>query len=143
MVELVMVVVIMGILVTGARSLFLAREDVSGAIVREQLITSIRLAQQNALARTQASAVTHTVSLVGTNYRFVVDHPASQGTRTVEGEGSTVTWSCASVTGTLPHTLNFDTGGSTATTRYCITGAREYSVCVSGQGFAYEGVCDT
>lgn len=150
LVELVLVIVILGILAIGTSALFMTRGDLSASLVRDQLISSVRLAQQSALSKTQSSSVTHTLSLSGNQYRFNISHPAYTGVREIEGEGTTVTWSttaltgsCASVAGTLPHTLSFDAGGNTPTVRYCISGNREYSVCVSETGFAYEGVCET
>lgn len=149
LIELIMVLVMLGILSTGARALFLARSEMAGALVQDQLILSVRLAQQNALAKSRSAGVTHTMSSLGDDYRLNIFHSSFQDIREIEGQETTVTvstsaltGSCTAVTGTLPHTLLFDSQGRTTATRYCIGGSREYSVCVSGEGYAYEGACD-
>jgi MSHA pilin protein MshC len=150
LIELVTVLVLLSILSVGASALLSGRADFSGAVVKDQLIASIRLAQQSAMSKTQGNNVSHTIGLSGNNFFFDISHPDYTSNRQVDGEGSTVTWSttaltgsCSSVTGTLPHVLSFDTRGDATETRYCISGTREYSVCVSALGFAYEGVCDS
>ena len=150
LVELVMVLVLVGILSAGASSVMSGRSDYSGALIRDQLIASIRLAQQSAMAKTQGNNVTHTLATLSGNYLFDITHPSHTSSRQVDGEGTTVTWSttaltgaCSGVIGTLPHVLSFDSRGDATETRYCISGTREYSICVSALGFAYEGICDT
>ena len=150
LIELVSVLVLMGILASGASALLAGRSDFSSALVRDQLIATIRLAQQSALSKTQNSLVTHTTRKNGSSFAFDIAHPSSTRTREVEGEGASITWSTTSLTGTcssvsnaLPYTINFDSRGDTTEVRFCVSGTREYSICVSSLGYAYEGVCDT
>ena len=148
--ELILVLVLMGILSTGASALLTSRADFSPALVRDQLVASIRLAQQSALSKTQGSNVSHLLMYSGGDFIFDVSHTGYSRSVELNGEGTTVTWSessltgsCSGVIGVLPHTLAFDSGGDTTETRYCISGAKEYRVCVSSLGFAYEGDCES
>ncbi len=148
--ELILVLVLMGILSSGASALLASRADFSPALVRDQLIASLRLAQQSALSKTQGSNVSHLLMSSAGDFVFEVSHTGYTRSVSLNGEGTTVTWSssslsgsCGGVTGTLPHALAFDSSGNAAETRYCISGAKEYRVCVSSLGFAYEGDCET
>ncbi len=150
LIELISVLVLAGILAAGASALMAGRADFSSSLVKDQLIASIRLAQQSALSKTQGSNVSHTIRVNGGNLAFDISHPSSTSTRQVNAEGASVTWSstalsgsCSGVTNALPHTINFDSRGDTDEVRYCISGVREFSVCVSSLGYAYEGACDT
>lgn len=150
LVELIMVLVLVGILSTGASALLVGRGDFSSSLVKDQLIISIRLAQQSALSKTQGSNVTHSIARLSDDFVFDVSHSEHTSSLRLNGEGTTITWSnssltgsCGGVLGTLPHALNFDARGDTTETRYCIRGAKEYRVCVSALGFAFEGDCDT
>ncbi len=149
LIELTIVLVILGLLSIGARAVMANRADFSGSLVKDQLIASVRLAQLNALSKTISNGVSHTLSTAGNELVFNVTHASNVSSRRVNSEGTSVTWStgsltgsCAGVTGSLPHTLSFDSAGDTTQTRYCVTGVRTYAVCVSSLGFAYEGDCD-
>jgi MSHA pilin protein MshC len=145
-----MVLALMGILSAGATALLTSRDDFTPVLVKDQLIATLRLAQQSAMSKTQTTTIAHSVSASGDNFVFVVSGPGGTSTRQVESEGTAVTWSttalsgaCSTVTGVLPHSVAFDARGDAVATRYCINGGSEYSVCVSSLGFAYEGVCET
>lgn len=145
-----MVMVLIGILAVTARAAFVKQGDFAATLVKNQFISSLRLAQQAALAKSDGIPVTFTASLVGGDARFGVSHDAESSSRQVDAAGTTIHWSttslsgsCAGVTGSLPHMLTYSSEGDTAKTRFCIVGEQTYKVCVSGLGFAYEGDCES
>ena len=149
LVELFMTLVLASLLAVSARALFLDQSSVTPMLVEDQLISSTRLAQQAALARSDSAAAL-TISQQGTGYRFTLIDGAHTSVRDVPGDGTTLTWStgslagsCSPVTGTLPRTLSFDRNGDTTPIRFCISGRETRPVCVSALGFAYAGNCDT
>ncbi len=149
-IELAMVIVLLGVMSVSARALFVSQDSFSGAVVRNQLLSSARLTQQAALAKNDGTAVTFNLTQVGDNIEFRVSHGIDLSERQVELAGSTVTWStanlsgsCALVTGSLPHSMTFDADGETTKTLFCITGSKTHKVCVGALGFAYEGDCDS
>ena len=144
-----MVIVLMGVLAVSARAAFVGPDRFTGKIVQDQLIAALHLAQQAALAKNDGNQVTATISTTGNDLVLTVAHASHSSVRTIDASGLDVTWStaslsgsCALVTGTLPHTLVFDSRGDTTKTRLCITGGSPSSVCLSALGFAYAGDCD-
>jgi MSHA pilin protein MshC len=149
LVELIMVLVLIGILAVSARGAFLKQEDFSGRLVRDQLISSFRLAQQAALAKNDGNLVSVTLTRTGNDLRIDVAHASYVATRIVDAEGTTTNWStssltgsCSAVSGTLPHTILFDSRGDTTQTRLCVAGKQTNAVCISPLGFAHVGDCD-
>lgn len=150
LVELIMTVVLVGILSVSARSLFFDSAAAVPMLVKDQLVSTVRLSQQAALARADATAVTLTVRRVGDSFRFEMVDGTHIAVSEVPAGNTTLAWStsmlagsCAPVAGALPHTLTFDAEGDTTKTRFCISGASARRVCISSLGFAYEGDCDT
>ncbi len=150
LVELIMTVILIGILSVSARSLLLDRSSAVPMLVKDQLISSVRLSQQASLARADGTPVTLTVRQVGDSFRFEMVDGAHSSIRDVSADGASLAWSttslagsCAAVSGSLPHTLTFDAEGDTTQTRFCVVGDSTRRVCISGLGFAYEGDCDT
>lgn len=148
-IELIMVIVLIGILAVGARSVFSSRDAYSGFLGKDQLISAALLAQQHALGM---SAVTDPVTLrianTDGNWIFTVTKTAGglepfvamqeagssvmsiDGVTLGDGASRTFTWnSQASLTSGANHEIRF-------------SGETTWRVCLSASGYAYEaGVC--
>lgn len=147
--ELIMVIILMGILAVSARAAFTGPDRFTGKIVQDQVISSLRLAQQAALAKNDGNQVTATLSTSGNDLVLTVAHASYSSVRTIDASGASLTWSttslsgsCGPVTGSLPHTMVFDSRGETTRTRLCVSGSNPTSICLSALGFAYAGDCD-
>lgn len=150
LIELVMVILILGILSVGAMGLFATREDFASALVKDQLLANLRLAQQLVLARQAEGDLTLEIRPEGDSWqlRFLQNGAAAVAARTIDREGTDIYSSitefgapCASLT-PAPVTLTFDRRGDTSQNRrICVTGEITYEICVSAAGHAYEGAC--
>ncbi|XOV89034.1 MAG: prepilin-type N-terminal cleavage/methylation domain-containing protein [Pseudomonadota bacterium] len=150
LIEMTLVLVLLAILAVGARAFFVSGDRFAQVIAQDQLIAGAQLAQQAALARNDGNSVSLTVTRTGDNFVFAVSHASDSRIRRVAAGGTTITWSatsltgtCAGVTGSLPHSLAYDALGNTTKTRFCFNGNVSTAICVSGLGFAYEGDCET
>jgi MSHA pilin protein MshC len=167
LVEIVVTIVIIGIMSAFVISRFVDGDSFNAPVLRDQLISLIRSAQQNSLGRPDVSV---TLTPDGTGSTATITTSDDGGTMqsvTVDlGEISlsgdiNITDSCGSTSGSdtisnaAPMTINFGelgdlansgvTGSSGAVNtalRICINDNPVTSVCVSPSGFAYAGDCD-
>ena len=168
-VELVIVIFVLGIISATAVSRFSDENAFTGFIVRDQIISQARRAQQGSFGRSNMSMV-FTPNGLGTEATVeVLEASAALSSFTVSINSLTITGdtnvtdSCAStagssVTDSSPFTLTFGElgvlvassgvagaasfGTPTTAVRFCINEDINYSVCISPSGFAYPGDCD-
>lgn len=168
-VEVVIVIFVLGIISATAMSRFNDENAFIGFIVRDQIISQARRAQQGAFGRSDMSMV-FTPNGAGTEATVEVLEAStvlssitvSINSLTITGD-TDVTDSCTSagsnITDSSPFTLTFGELGdlvassgvagaasfgvaATTAVRFCINEDIDYSVCVSPSGFAYPGDCD-
>jgi len=170
-VELVVVIFVLALISVTAMSRFSDENAFTGLVVRDQIISQARRAQQGSFGRPSMSMV-FTPNVAGTEATVdVLQASASDavssvtvpiGSLTLTGD-TNVTDSCATTTGssitdTAPFTLTFGElgdlvassgvagavsfGAPTTAVRFCINEDIDYSVCISPAGFAYAGDCD-
>lgn len=166
-VELIIVLVVIGILAVVAFGRFAEPNSFNAAIVRDQIISLGRNAQQGALGR---AGVSLTMTPNGSGTSLTLDFSDGggsvnaavidlDGVDTFAGDVNT-TASCGStpgataITNASPLILNFDSLGDlaasgfgagtvvTSAVRICINDDAQSSVCVSPSGFLYAGDCD-
>lgn len=167
LVEIIIVLVIVAVLAVFAISRFLSASTFNAPVIRDQLVSIVRTAQQNSLGRPDVSvAITPssdgssvtitssdnggTVSSYQTNLR---DVSLSGDINTTASCGATP--GGQSITNANPMTINFgelgdlavsgvtgSTGAVTSALRVCVNNNPVNSVCVSPSGFAYPGDCD-
>lgn len=167
MVEIVVTIVIIGIMSAFAVSRFLDANTVNAPVLRDQLISMIRSAQQNSLGRPDVS-VSLTPDAAGNSATITTsdDGGSIQSVTVGLGEVSlsgdiNITDSCGTTSGSnaisnaAPLTINFgelgdlevsgvtgNTGAVNSALRICVNNNPGTSVCVSPSGFAYAGDCD-
>ena len=168
LVEMVIVIIIVSILSVVVISRLSNRNSFNGIIVRDQIISLARSAQQNSLGRANIE-LTITPNAAGSNVTIankqgaavITSTTLSMQSLTLEGDVNT-TSSCAgggsnTISSSAPMRIAFgelgDLGGSgvvgagyptavSSAVRVCINDEVSYSVCVSPTGFAYAGDCD-
>ncbi|MCI5107507.1 MAG: prepilin-type N-terminal cleavage/methylation domain-containing protein [Pseudomonadales bacterium] len=167
LVEIVATIAIIGIMSAFVVSRFIDGDSFNAPVLRDQLISLIRSAQQNSLGRPDVS-VTLTPDGAGSTATITTsDDGGNMQSVTVDlGEVSlsgdiNITDSCGSTAGSdtisnaAPMTINFgelgdltdsgvtgSTGAVNSALRICINNDPVASVCVSPSGFAYAGDCD-
>jgi MSHA pilin protein MshC len=169
-VELVIVILVLGVISATAMSRFSDENAFTGLIVRDQIISQARRAQQGAFGRSGMSMVltpnmARTEATVEVLEASAVLSSVTVSIYSLTFTGDTnVTSSCSStpgtsVTDTTPFTLTFGQLGdlvassgvagaasfglaATTAVRLCVNEDIDYSVCVSPSGFAYAGDCD-
>ncbi|MDX1695076.1 MAG: prepilin-type N-terminal cleavage/methylation domain-containing protein [Ketobacteraceae bacterium] len=160
LIELISVIIILGILTVSTVGVFSDKDEYGAPVVKNQLLSSLRLSQQLALSRqdlTTSTPVTLSVSQSGDNWVFTLwdSDPSGAGatpfkTTTIERNESTLaastsdfTSTCASLATTNAFNVTFDGNGDLLSgnrMRICVSGMNQ--ICVTGLGFAYEGaVC--
>ncbi len=166
-VELVIVILILSIISVVAISRVLSGNSFNSVIVRDQIISLARTAQQNSLGRADVS-MTITPNPAGDSVTIVTSYgggnieniTAPLDSVSLSGDIND-TDSCAAtpgadaITSANPMTLTFgelgdlgisgvtgSTGAVTSAVRICLNAVAIDSVCVSPSGFAYEGDCD-
>lgn len=167
MIESVMVIVFIGILAVFVMARFSSGDTFNSVIIRDQIVSLVRTAQQASLGRTSVS-MTITPSAGGDSVTITT----SDGGGTIDSvqlDLSNVTLSgdinktasCAvddgdfAIASATPMTLNFgelgdlgvsgvtgNTGAISSAVRICVNDSATDSVCVSPSGFAYAGNCD-
>lgn len=169
MVELVVTIVLVGIIAAFAMSRLLDGNSFNPAIVRDQIISMARVAQQAALGRPAVSLTITPNPSADTVTLAVADSGGNIG-----GRSATLSLDSASLSGDInktasceadsgdtaitsanPLVLNFGELGDladsgigagvapiTSAIRICINNSSADSVCVSPAGFAYGGNCD-
>lgn len=152
LIELITVIILLGILSAFAASRFPSSQSYSTAIITNQLIASLRLAQQTALSRSSVDSINHTqldVTGGSDDWRLVV----SSGSLTYDAQvgrddeeirfGSDLALSCSALA-PAPLTVTFDGDGNRVpfeNLRVCIDSATDIELCISSSGYAYEGSC--
>lgn len=145
LVELVMVVVLLGLLSYGGVSLFASRSEYSVFVAKDLLISQALLAQQVALGNsTTANPASLTISNTSGTWVFGIQKaggtnptPVSvesdgntlqiDGVTLASGGSRTFTWTSAAVL----------SDGNDHVVRF--VGDRAFTICLSSQGYAYEG----
>ena len=150
LIELVMVIIILGILSYGAVGLFATRDAFTPAIVKNQFISSARLAQQAALARQMNAPVRLVINQTASQVIFdVVQGTTVLNSRAVDRDGSRLNVAaapfvspCSSYTTSFPVSISFDGNGDTGTnTHACVAGQVSYNLCIAPTGYAHESTC--
>ena len=167
LVEMVLVLLILSVIGAVAMSRILGGNNFNGLIVRDQIISLARTAQQNALGRANVSmtitpnvgsdSVTIVTSYAGGNigsFTAPLDNVSLAGDIN-DTASCAVTSGVDAITNTAPLTLTFgeygdlgvsgvtgSTGAVTSAVRICLNDTASESICVSPSGFAYAGDCD-
>lgn len=167
LIELVVVILILSIISAVAISRILSGNALNAIVIRDQIISLARTAQQSALGRADVDlTITPSVSgdeiTITTSYGSGDIETATLSARTVSLSGDiNDTDSCETTSGAdsianaTPMTLNFgelgdlgisgitgSTGAVTSAVRICLNDTASESICVSPSGFAYAGDCD-
>lgn len=168
-IEMVVTIVLVGIISLVAISRLLEGNTFNPAIVRDQIVSMSRLAQQASLGRADVS-LTITPNMAGDAATLAItDSGGAIGGRSVtiplDGVNLTgdinKTASCevddgdSAITNANPMELNFGElgdleasgvgagqGAITSAVRICVNNIAVNSICVSPSGFAYGGNCD-
>jgi MSHA pilin protein MshC len=167
MIEMVIVIVLLGILGIIAASRLLSGNAFNPIIIRDQIVSLARAAQQNSLGRSGVN-MTLTPNAGGDELTIVTSDSGGTIQTTVLSLASALlsgdindTDSCAttpgagSISNAAPMTIAFgelgdlgdsgvtgSTGAISSALRVCINDTAAMSVCVSPSGFAYAGDCD-
>jgi len=166
-VELVLVILIIAIISMVAMSRILSGEDFNAVIVRDQIVSIARTAQQNSLGRADVSmtitpnvggdSVTIVTSYAGGNIESFTTplESVSLSGDINDTDSCSVTSGADAITSATPMTLIFgelgdlgvsgvtgSTGAVTSAVRICLNDTASESVCVSPSGFAHAGDCD-
>ena len=168
--EMIIAIVIVSIISAVALSRLLGGDTFNAFIIRDQVVSLTRIAQQASLGRAgvsmtitpAADSVTISVAEVGGTIESVViesrgvvlsgDINKLVGFQTPSCEADNGDNPIAALT---PMTINFDelgdlavsgvtgaTGAITSAVRICLNDINTDSVCISPAGFAYSGVCN-
>lgn len=161
LIELITVIILLGILSAFAVSRFSSSQSYSTAVIKNQLIASIRLAQQTAMSRTSvnsASSVGQTqLQITGDtdnwflnitsgpiNYNAQVERDNEQ---VRYGTNTSVSCSALTASTSTPLVLTFNGDGNrvpATALRICVdrpSSAADIELCISPSGYAYEGAC--
>ena len=167
LVEIIIAIVLVAIVSMVAMSRLVEGNGFNAIIVRDQIISLARTAQQNALGRANVSmtitpnvgsdSVTIVTSYAGGNigsFTAPLDNVSLAGDIN-DTASCAVTSGVDAITNTAPLTLTFgeygdlgvsgvtgSTGAVTSAVRICLNDTASESICVSPSGFAYAGDCD-
>lgn len=167
LVEMVTVIAILGVIAAVAMSRILSGNALNAIVVRDQIISLARTAQQNALGRADVelvitpSAGSEEITLSTSDGSGGIEsYTFSMNTVVLTGDindtdSCAVTSGADAITNAAPMTLTFgelgdlgvsgvdgSTGAVTSALRICLNDTVSESVCVSPSGFAYAGDCD-
>lgn len=169
-VELILVIVIISIISVMVMSRFIGGNAFNGIIVRDQIISLARSAQQNALGRadvkmtiTPNAGATEVTIATLSGVANIASVTVPMSSLSLSGDVND-TDSCATggggadaITLAAPMTIAFgeladlgssgvlggaSTGAVTSAVRVCLNNDVAFSVCFSPSGFAYTGDCD-
>lgn len=166
-VELVLVIIIISIIGMVTMSRIIGGDSFNAIIVRDQIISLARTAQQNSLGRANVS-MTITPNVGGDSVTIVTtdgggnieSFAVSLDSVSLSGDindtdSCSVTSGVDAITNATPMTLTFgelgdlgvsgvtgSTGAVTSALRICLNDTASESICVSPSGFAYAGDCD-
>ena len=168
LIELITVIVLLGILSAFAISRFPSSQSYSTTVIKNQLIASIRLAQQTALSRASVNRLTNSalqtqlqITRDSDNWSLnITSGPINHSAQAKHGNetlhyGTNTSSSCSAltaVTASAPLTLIFDGDGNrvastnpAAALRICIntpsSSTADVELCISPSGYVYEGIC--
>ena len=164
LIELITVIVLLGILSAFAISRFPSSQSYSTTVIKNQLIASIRLAQQTALSRASVDRSTNSSSLQtqlqitrdSDNWSLnITSGPISHNAQVKRSNetvyyGTNTSASCSALTAStsIPLTLIFDGDGNrvpATALRICIntpsSSTADVELCISPSGYVYEGIC--
>jgi len=166
-IEIVAVIIILAILSSVAISRILSGNALNAIVVRDQIISLARTAQQNAMGRSDVdliitpSAGGDELTLTTNDSTGVIEsYTFSLSTVLLSGDindtdSCEVTSGADAITNAAPLTLTFgelgdlgvsgvtgSTGAVTSAVRICLNDIASESVCVSPSGFSYAGDCD-
>ena len=167
LVELVTVIAILAVIGAVAISRMLSGNTLNAIVVRDQIISLARTAQQNALGRADVELII-TPSASGDEITLstnddsggIESYTFSMASVSLTGDindtdSCAVTSGADAITNAAPMTLRFgelgdlgvsgvtgSTGAVTSAVRICLNDTESESVCVSPSGFAYAGDCD-
>lgn len=167
LIEVVVVILILSVISAVAISRILSGNALNAIVVRDQIISLARTAQQNALGRSDVdliitpSAGGDEITLATNDNTGVVEsYTFSFSSVSLSGDindtdSCAVTNGADAITNATPLTLTFgelgdlgvsgvigSTGAVTSAVRICLNDTASESVCVSPSGFAYAGDCD-
>ena len=154
LVELIVVLLLVAILSAYASSRMSSKSDYSSTITQNQLLASARLAQQAAMARTDASSVSFRVEERSGQWWFSV----LSSTTTIfkaqsDQQGGDIYFGqnfvdhCSSLTllsAENPLVVEFDGDGNRVVAenfRICMATTPARELCLSPSGYLYEGAC--
>lgn len=155
LIELITVIILLGILSAFAMSRMPSAQGYSGTIIKNQLIASARLAQQTSLSHSSSAGnVTLNVQETAGDWHLAVsgDGGISYTAQVDRGSeqvhfGTDLAAECSDLT-SAPLTISFDGDGNripNQNLRICIDSTldsdRDYELCISPSGYAYEGAC--
>jgi type II secretory pathway pseudopilin PulG len=167
LVEVVLVILLLSIIAAVALSRILSGNTLNAVIVRDQIISIARTAQQNALGRSDVSlSITPSVDgsevvlTTGDAGGTIKSYTISLSTVSLRGDindtdSCETTSGADAITNAAPMTINFgelgdlgisgvagSDGAITSALRVCLNDTASESVCFSPSGFAYAGDCD-
>lgn len=166
LIELIVAIVLIGILSAVTFSRFLRSDTFNASINRDQIISSVRAAQQKVIGRSDVSL---TLQPEGGQLQLIVEQDNTEVQRSsapldgvsLSGDVNILD-SCANTSGAYaitasnPMLLEFDSLGDlrrggvqggdypgpvVTGLRICVNNNPQYSVCVSKAGYAYAGDC--
>lgn len=151
LIELITVIILLGILSAFAVSRFSSSQSYSTTVITNQLIASIRLAQQTALSRASVDSSEHTqLQITGDSDNWflnITSGPITYNAQVDRGNEQVRFGSCSSST-IIPFTLTFDGDGNRIPAQallICIdtpsSSTADIELCISPSGYAYEGAC--
>lgn len=159
LIELITVIILLGILSAFAVSRFSSSQSYSTTVIKNQLIASVRLAQQTAMSRASVSSSGQTQLQVSGDsdnwYLNITSGPVSYSAQVDRGDeqvryGTNTSVTCSALTASTstPLVLTFNGDGNripATTLRICIdtpsSSIADIELCISPSGYAYEGAC--
>ena len=159
LIELISVIIILGILASVAVGLFATKDNFASEVVKNQLISSLRLSQQLALGRQNLSTSVPVTLIVGQSsgdWTFdiwdsaaALPGNAAYDTANIEIANTSIrvttsdfSSACSAISSSTNFSVSFDGDGnllSGGRVRLCVIGDQTSQVCISSLGFAYAG----
>lgn len=158
LIELITVIILLGILSAFAVSRFSSSQSYSTTVIKNQLIASVRLAQQTAMSRSSVSSSGQTqLQITGdsdnwflniTSGPITYNAQVDRGNEQVRyGTNTSATCSALTASSSTPLVLTFNGDGNrvpATALRICVdrpSSTADIELCISPSGYAYEGAC--
>lgn len=158
LIELITVIILLGILSVFAVSRFSSSQSYSTTVIKNQLIASVRLAQQTAMSRSSVSSSGQTqLQITGDSDNWflnITSGPITYNAQVDRGDeqvrfGTNMLASCSALTASAstPLVLTFNGDGNrvpASALRICVgtpSSTADIELCISPSGYAYEGTC--